>query len=81
MRDNVTVVARRDIEVGQEITGDYAVWEAEPHYVLEPCTCGTADCRGRITGNDWQLPAVQTRYEGYFLPYIARRIAQFNTDM
>lgn len=81
MRDNVTVVARRDIQVGQEMTGDYAVWEAEPNYVLEPCTCGSAECRQRVTGNDWQLPAVQARYAGHFLPYIARRIEQFKTGM
>lgn len=29
-----------------------------------------AKCRGRITGNDWQLPELQERYGDHFLPYI-----------
>ena len=37
MQDDVTVVTRRDIARGEEIGGDYAVWEAGDGYVLEPC--------------------------------------------
>jgi len=74
MQDEVTVVARRDIAAGEEITGDYAVWEAGANYVLEPCNCGTNLCRGRITGEDWRRPELQQRYSGHFLPYIERRI-------
>lgn len=74
MRDDVTVVARRDIAVDEEIRGDYAIWEAESNYVLEPCSCGTALCRQRITGNDWMRADLQERYRGHFLPYITRRI-------
>jgi uncharacterized protein len=76
MRDNVTVIARRDIQPGEEITGDYAVWEGEPNYVLQPCQCGSPMCRGKMTGNDWMLPELQERYEGHFLPYISDRIAR-----
>ncbi len=77
MSNNVTVVARRDILPGEEIRGDYAVWEAEADYVLTPCNCGSTLCRGRITGNDWMLPELQKLYENHFLPYISRRIANF----
>ena len=73
-QDEVTVVARRAIAAGEEITGDYAVWEAGDNYVLEPCNCGTNLCRGRITGGDWRRPELQKRYAGHFLPYIERRI-------
>jgi uncharacterized protein len=74
MADKVTVVARRDIQVNEEITGDYAVWEADKDYVLAPCTCGSSLCRTRITGNDWMRPELQERYEGHFLPYISERV-------
>jgi hypothetical protein len=74
MADNVTVTARRDIAPGEEIRGDYAVWEAEPEYTLGPCNCGSPLCRTTITGNDWMLPELQERYKGHFLPFINRRI-------
>ena len=30
---------------------------------------------GKVTGNDWTLPELQERYQGYFSTYLARRIA------
>jgi hypothetical protein len=41
-------VATRDIEIGEEITYDYA-FAAE---VAEPCACGAATCRGVIVDED-----------------------------
>jgi SET domain-containing protein len=67
-------IAWRDIQAGEELTTDYAYCEASPGYVLEPCACGSALCRGRATGNDWKLPALQQRYRGYFTPHIERLI-------
>jgi uncharacterized protein len=81
MAGEVTVVACRDIATGEEVTGDYAVWESDPRYVIDPCACGSSSCRRRFTGNDWRLPAVQHRYAGHFLPYIARRIANHQSDV
>lgn len=75
MADAVTVVARRDIRAGEEVTVDYALQTAQPVPLLEmPCACGTPDCRRSITGDDWRLPAVQARYAGHFAPFINRRI-------
>jgi len=71
-------MASRDIEAGEEITTDYASYQSFPSYLLEPCTCGTALCRGRMTGNDWKLPELQQRYRGYFTPYIERLIREAN---
>ena len=76
MEGRVTVTARRDIQRDEEIRGDYAVWECEAGYLLEPCNCGTPLCRQRITGNDWMLPEVQARYKGHFLTFIEQRIAR-----
>jgi hypothetical protein len=66
--------AWRDIAAGEEITTDYAYCEASPNYRLEPCACGTALCRGRVTGDDWRIPELQRRYRGYFTPHIERLI-------
>ena len=40
------------------------------------CGCGSADCRGRVSGEDWRSPALWLCYEGYFSPYLALRIAK-----
>jgi hypothetical protein len=38
------------------------------------CRCGTALCRGQVTGQDWRRPELQERYRGYFSPYLQQRI-------
>lgn len=73
-------VAWRDIQPGEEVTTDYAYCEASPNYLLEPCRCGTALCRGRVTGHDWRIPALQRRYHGFFTLHIARMIAELRTE-
>ncbi len=75
LADGLRVVARRDIAAGEEVVGDYATWESEPEYRLEPCACGAAACRGRVTGDDWRRPELRARYAGHFLPFLERRIA------
>ncbi len=75
MIDEVTLTARRDIAAGEEICGDFAVWESDPGYIIDPCQCGAAQCRGRYCGDDWRLPELQQRYRGHFLPFINRWIS------
>jgi SET domain-containing protein len=75
LADEVTLVARRNIAAGEELTIDYALFTAQADWVLDGvCACGTAVCRHHITGNDWQLPEVQERYYPHFSPFINRRI-------
>lgn len=77
MRDEVTLVARSCINVDEELTADYAMWEADPSWVLHrSCGCGTALCRKRVTGTDWKLSELQDRYDGHFSPFINDRIKQ-----
>jgi uncharacterized protein len=73
MADEVTVVARRSLLGGDEITGDYALWEAEDEYLIPACSCRSDSCRNVIRGSDWRRPELQQRYAGHFLPYIERR--------
>jgi hypothetical protein len=75
MGDEITLVARRDIPAGEELTVDYALWESDPQRVLAPCCCGSSMCRGEVTGDDWRRPELRRRYEGHFMPYLNRRIA------
>jgi hypothetical protein len=30
------------------------------------CHCGSARCRGKVSGEDWKLPELQQRYGNYF---------------
>lgn len=75
MEDEVTLVARRDVTVGEELTVDYALFTTLPGWTLEmQCRCGSLSCRHTITGDDWKLAEVQQRYRGHFSPFINRRI-------
>lgn len=79
MQDEVTIVARRTIASGEELTLDYALTTIEPDWQLNlPCQCGTTVCRHTIRGTDWQLPDVQRRYQGHFAPFINERILKSN---
>ena len=69
----VVLVALRDIRVGEEICFDYATSDGSPYDEFE-CGCGAKTCRHHVTGDDWQLPELQTRYAGHFSPYLQRRI-------
>lgn len=41
-----TIVARRDIKAGEEITIDYSMTDADPAWTLEyTCLCGSKNCR------------------------------------
>jgi uncharacterized protein len=71
---SVILVAARDIEPGEEITYDYATSDGSDYDEFE-CVCGSACCRGKITGHDWMLPELQLRYRGAFSPYLAKRMA------
>jgi hypothetical protein len=73
LADEVTLVARRRIEAGEELTVDYATMTVAP-WQLE-CRCRAASCRGVVTGDDWRRPDLQERYCGRVSPFIAARIS------
>lgn len=76
--DEVTLVAKRDIEADEELTIDYAIELSDPSYAMKaPCNCGAAHCRKQVTGLDWQLPIVQETNRGHFSPFLQRRIERF----
>ena len=71
----IVLIAMRDIQPDEEICIDYAMCDGSP-YDEFACQCGAENCRGRITGDDWQIPALQARYLGYFVPYLQRRMME-----
>ena len=73
MRNATTIVAMRDIAVGEELTFDYAMSDASDYDEFE-CNCGTSLCRGHVRADDWQLDTLRHRYKGFFSPYIQRKM-------
>ena len=69
----IGLVALREIRAGEELTFDYAMSDGEAYDEFE-CHCGSPNCRQKITGNDWKLPELWSRYRGYFSPYLEKRI-------
>lgn len=71
MQDAFTLVARRKIQTGEEITADYAFWEADPDYFSAwTCQCRAPLCRKKITGSDWKNPELQRLYGDHFSPWV-----------
>lgn len=70
-RGQVVYVAMRDIKAGEELCHDYSM-ERSDDYTLD-CHCGSALCRGKVTGQDWKLPELQQRYGDYFSIYIRNK--------
>jgi len=77
-KGQIFLVAMRDIENNEEVTFDYAMVVSESvgsDIVFEmKCNCGEQACRKQITEDDWRLPALQRKYDGYFSEYLQERI-------
>ncbi|MDO8500106.1 MAG: SET domain-containing protein-lysine N-methyltransferase [bacterium] len=77
LTDEVTIAAKRNIEVGEEITLDQGTWNFEDATYTDnkkPCSCGLKDCRKILTENDWKIPSVREKYKGHFSPMIQKMI-------
>jgi uncharacterized protein len=68
-----SVEALRNIEIGEEITFDYAMTDSSK-YDEFICACEKNGCRDKITGIDWQKEELQARYRNYFSSYIEKLI-------
>jgi len=82
MADEVSLIARRDIRAGEELTTDYAMFETNENWVAQwQCNCGSSLCRKTFTGKDWRLPELQDRYRDHFLPCLNERIKKLNKEI
>jgi hypothetical protein len=64
--DGSYIVARRDIEAGDEITVDYNINIADG--TAWPCHCGATRCRGIVAGGFFRLPM---EWQREYRPYLA----------
>lgn len=81
LNDEVTLVAKRDIEAGEEITLDQGTWNFEDSDYTdnkELCSCKAKDCRKILTENDWRIPNVREKYKDHFHPMIQKLYIQEN---
>lgn len=72
---HIVLVAIRDISRGEEICFDYAMSDSSAYDEFD-CMCGSANCRGRFSTDDWKNPVLWKKYEGYFSPYLQKHINQ-----
>lgn len=77
LTDEITVVARKDIKAGEEITLDAATWDMDPEWLFSEnglCYCNDSECRKTLSPTDYKNPILQKKYAGHFSPYIQKRI-------
>ena len=72
IRTYARFVALREIATGEELTYDWATTD-DAAYAIK-CRCGSAACRGIITGKDWQQKDLQQKYRGLFSWYLEQKI-------
>lgn len=75
LRGQITLVALRTIQPGEEITFDYATTDSSPFLEFD-CACVKKPCRTQVRATDWQRDDVQAVNRGHFSPYLQRRIDQ-----
>ena len=68
----IIFVAMRNIDRGEELTIDYAMFGANKEPMR--CNCRSSNCRGLITDSDWKIKKLQEKYRGYFSSYIQLKI-------
>jgi hypothetical protein len=72
IRGEITFVALRNIAAGEELTHDWCMTDNGDYSVK--CNCRAPNCRGRLTGKDWQRADLQKKYAGYFSAYLQKKI-------
>jgi SET domain-containing protein len=83
-KGQIFLVALRSIRTGEEVTFDYAMVVSESVHsdiVFEmDCHCGSPKCRHHITEDDWKLPELRRKYDGFFSQYLQEKIDLENED-
>jgi SET domain-containing protein len=78
IKGQIFLVAMRNIKKSEQITFDYAMCLFDNKKVgfsyNVKCLCGSKNCRGDITGNDWKKKELQKKYNGYFQYYLQEKI-------
>lgn len=77
VKGQIVLLARRDIQPGEEVCFDYETTESGGMHM--ECLCGSHKCRKLITGEAWRDPEFQKAYRGYFSWYIQEMIDKANS--
>ena len=67
-------VAKKDIEVGSQLTIDYAPLISDFGDWSFDCLCGNTNCRKKITSKDWEDPEIAHQLWLEWLPYVQKKI-------
>jgi D-alanine-D-alanine ligase len=67
--EGLNLVARRDIDEGEELTAEYATF-CGPAMAPFDCRCGAVECRRTILGTDYLLPEIRERYTGHVSEFV-----------
>jgi SET domain-containing protein len=76
MANDHDVVARRDIQCGEQITIDYATFVVNEFESakIDPCLCGSYNCRSKVGKDDWWI--LRDTYRGHYISWIQKKIDQ-----
>lgn len=79
MKGDREFVAMRPISAGEELTIDYAMIDNVDYAMV--CTCGSSNCRKKITGRDWMMHELHHRYKNYFSPYLKEKVEKLHCEI
>jgi hypothetical protein len=74
IKGQIFLVAMKNINKNKQLYFDYAMTLGGKEKYSMDCLCGSLNCRGKITNNDWKIPVLQKKYKGYFQWYIEEKI-------
>lgn len=77
-KGQIFMVAMEGIKKDREIYYDYAMvmnpdGRSNSYFKME-CKCGSKKCRKLITEDDWEIPRLQQKYDGYFQYFMQEKI-------
>jgi hypothetical protein len=78
--DDETMLARRDILPGEEITYDYSTTEVAVPLEMH-CLCGSPLCRGMVTNRDHLIPEWQQRFGSYLPRHTLKAIKEAQSQV
>jgi hypothetical protein len=74
VRGQIVFVTLRDVAAGEELTHDWAMTDDDEDRM--ECHCGSAVCRGIVTGQDWRRAELQEKYGRFMSAYLREKIAR-----
>ena len=81
-KNDETLIARYDINPGDEVTYDYATAEIDDKFRSRwKCQCGSKNCRKYITGSDCLNPEFQKKYQDHLPSWVLKYIRSQNKSL